>query len=423
MGDSQKKLLGEAVNISYRTTTISYRLDYLIEHCILAVAFFLPMSLNVGSGFLALGTLLWLAKMVRNRHFGFRATPFDLPVAVLVVLSAASVFMSPDRNFSFYNYYNLMGRYIVIYYLVINNIHSAEQVKRLLRTVLVSASLVAVYGLYQYSHGMDISAVGWVDGDQFPKLKMRMFSTLENPNLLAGFLVIMMSLATGMGLSASSRKMKVMLFTLVIVFGMCLALTYSRGAWLSVLAVVVLLGILYDRRIFWILAFIPVMLLVGHDVFFDRLMSIANPTDTSSALRIALWESTVAMIKDHPFLGIGWGAYWLVYPAYDFYVQDPGTTIFHAHNMFLHIPAEIGIPGSLFYFGLMIGHAWAAFRLTRHDIDRQTAGLMFGILASIVSIVVSGFTDYVLFNIQLSMLYWLLNAVVVLVWINYGRYH
>jgi putative inorganic carbon (hco3(-)) transporter len=48
--------------------------------------------------------------------------------------------------------------------------------------------------------------------------------------------------------------------------------------------------------------------------------------------------------------------------------------------------------------------------------------LMLGILAALVSISVSGLTDHVLFNIQLSMLYWMLNAVVAVVWINYGKY-
>jgi len=409
------------VNISYRTRTYSYRLDYLIEHCIIAVAFFLPLSLTVGSSFLAIATLLWLGKMAVNRRLGFRATPFDLPVAVLVVLSAASVFVSPDPAFSYYNYYNLMGRYIILYYLVINNIHSGLQIRRLAGAILASAGLVAAYGFYQYVHGLDISAVGWVDGEQFPTLKLRIFSTLENPNLLAGFLVIIMSLASGMGLAARRLSSKVLLFSFVIVLGVCLALTYSRGAWLSVVAVIGLFGFLYDRRIFWLLVVLPVILLVGHDVFMERIMSIANPTDTSSALRLALWESTLNMIKDHPFLGIGWGAYWMVYPAYDIFVVNAGTKIFHAHNMFLNYAAEIGIPGALVFIGIMVGHAWMAFTLAKERYDRQMNGMMLGILAAIVSIVVNGLTDHVLFNIQLSMLYWLLNAMIIATWINFGR--
>jgi putative inorganic carbon (HCO3(-)) transporter len=155
---------------------------------------------------------------------------------------------------------------------------------------------------------------------------------------------------------------------------------------------------------------------VGHEVVLERLMSIMNPTDTSATLRIALWESTIAMITDNPFFGIGWGAYGTVYPEYDFFVQDAGTRIFHAHNMYLHIAAEIGIPGLLVFLALLGGHAQKALNLAISVSDRWSAGLMLGVLAALVGIAVGGFTDYVLFNIQMSMLFWLLNAVVVVVY-------
>jgi putative inorganic carbon (HCO3(-)) transporter len=51
-------------------------------------------------------------------------------------------------------------------------------------------------------------------------------------------------------------------------------------------------------------------------------VSIWNPTDTSATLRIALWESTLAMIVDKPLFGIGWGSYWLVYPEYRLFYQQ-----------------------------------------------------------------------------------------------------
>lgn len=410
------------MNIILRPNTIQYRLAFWIEHCILAVAFFLPLSLNAASICLALGAVLWLGKMIAAGRMDLRATPFDALIALLAALSALSILSSPDRGLSFYNYYHLMGRYLVLYYLVVNNIRSIEQLKRLVATVLVSAGLVAAYGFYQYLHGIDISAFEWVDGEQFPELKMRVFSTLHNPNLLAGFLVVMMAIAGGLGLHADRFRGKALYCGLVLAFGTCLVLTYSRGAWLSVLAVISLYGLLYNKRLLWLLILLPVAVMAGHDVVMERLMSIANPTDTSSTLRIALWESTLAMISHNPFLGIGWGAYALVYPEYDFFVLDAGTKIFHAHNMYLHIAAEIGIPGLLTFLGLMGGHAAVAFRLAGKTRDRWTGGLMMGILAALVGIAVSGFTDYTMFSIQLSMLFWLLNAMVMVVRLDRYRY-
>ncbi len=379
----------------------------------------MPLSLNISSLFLACATLLWVGKMVADGKMELRRSPFDIAVILFVILSAASIWGSPNRDFSFYNYYHLMGRYVLLYYLVINNIQSSGQVRRLIGTVLISAAVVAAYGFYQYIHGIDISAFEWVDGEQFPDLKVRVFSTLKNPNLLAAFLVVIMALATGLGLNNRHSREKMVYFGLVLAMGVCLALTYSRGAWISVLAVIAVFGVLNSRKVFWLLALLPVMIvLVGHEVFLERLLSIMNPTDTSSTLRLALWESTVAMIADNPWLGIGWGAYWLVYPEYDFFVLDAGTKIFHAHNMYLHIAAEIGIPGLIAFLVILVGHAYKAFRLVQKAAERWTRGLMLGVFAALLAIAVSGFTDYVLFSIQMGMVFWLLNALVVVVWLD-----
>lgn len=400
---------------------VYYTLDNYLQHCLVAVAFFLPLSLDISSAFLGVGALLWAGKMCVTGRFNFVRTPFDLVIAALVVVSALSVLASPDRGLSFYNYYHLMGRYILIYYLVINNINSRDELKRLVGAVLVSALVVTGYGFYQYVHGMDISAFEWVDGEQFPDLKMRVFSTLGNPNLLAGFLVIVMAVAAGLGLCVSGGHVKMLFCMLVITLGVCLVLTYSRGAWLSVLAVIAAYGIFYNRRLFWLLAFIPIVLVFAQDAIMERLASILNPTDTSSTLRLALWESTLAMIMDKPLQGIGWGAYRLVYPEYDFFVQDAGTVIFHAHNMYLHIAAEIGIPGLIAFLILMFGHARIALSVRKMAAERWMRGLMLGVTAAICGLAVSGVTDYVMFNIQMSMLFWLLNAVVIVVWRDVQR--
>jgi putative inorganic carbon (HCO3(-)) transporter len=406
----------------YRTTQTQYFLEYLIEHCILAVAFFLPLSLKMCSGFLGLGALLWLGKMIVMRKMDFKATPFDIGITLLVVLSACSIWASPDREFSFYNYYNLMGRYILIYYLAVNNIRSSSQVKRLIWAMLASAVVVSLYGFHQYFFGANVSAIEWVDGEQFPDLKMRVFSTLENPNLLAGFLVTMMAIASGMGYKSDTLKSKMVFSALVILFGGCLVLTYSRGAWISLLAIIGMYGVLCNRKIFWLLLLLPVIAFFAHDALLERLMSIMNPTDTSSTLRLALWESTIAMIMDKPFFGIGWGAYWMVYPDYDFFINNANTKIFHAHNMYLNIAAEIGIPGLITFLSMMYGHVRLALSSIGGTAQHWSSGVMLGIVGAICGLIVNGFTDYVLFNIQLSMLFWLLNALIVVVWqLNHQR--
>lgn len=409
------------VKISYKNVKVRYYLDFLIEHCILAVTFFLPLSLAVADGFFIAALSGWVTKIVLMRELNLRRTPFDELIVMFVIFSAASIWSSPDRGFSFYNYYHLMGRYILIYYLVVNNIHSAEQIKRLTWAILGSALAVTLYGFYQYLFSANMSAE-WVDGEQFPDLKFRVFSTLENPNLLGGFLVTIMAIAAGLGLKEPTLRGRLMFFGLVFIFGSCLVLTYSRGAWISLVSVILVFGVLFNRRIFWLLLVLPVIGLCAHDVLLERLMSILNPTDTSSTLRLALWESTIAMILDKPLFGIGWGAYWLVYPEYDFFINDASTKIVHAHNMYLNIAAEIGIPGLMIFLGIIYSHIRTAISMLSHSASGYISGLLLGIAAALIGLVVNGFTDYIMFNIQMSMLFWLISAVVAVVWCKNFRY-
>ena len=103
----------------------------------------------------------------------------------------------------------------------------------------------------------------------------------------------------------------------------------------------------------------------------------------------------------------------MVYPEYDFFINDGHTKIFHAHNMYLNIAAEIGLPGFVAFLTVMYGHWRKARRVLKETKDTWLAGLLLGLLAALGGLFFNGLTDYVLFNIQLSMLFWLLNAIIV----------
>lgn len=378
----------------------------------MAVVFFLPLSLDIATIFLVAGSLTWLTKMVLSRSWEIGRLPFDHILGLLVLFGSISIASSPDRFFSMYNYGHLMGRYILLYYFVSHNVRSLDMLKRLVFALMASACLVTLYGFYQYILGVDISAFEWVDANQFPDLKVRVFSTLQNPNLLAGFLVTVIAIAIGLGLRLAETDMRLSMLVLAVVFAGCLVLTYSRGAWVSLGVVIGAYGLLYDKRILWLLVIGPAVMLCFSEVS-TRVFSIFHPTDTSSTLRLALWESTLAMIMNNPLSGIGWGAYWLVYPQYDFFIQDEGTVIFHAHNMYLHLAAETGLPGLFAFVAFMYCHAQAALKLLQFSSPPWVQGLLIGLVAAILGLAVSGLTDHILFSIQMSMIAWLLFALII----------
>lgn len=426
---------------------------------VLAEAFLLALHPPAATAALLIAVVLTGLRFRVDKDFKFRHLPFDVPAALFVLLSALSIAVSPDKGFSFYNWYNLVGVYVLTYFVVGQNLRSLRQVKELLVVLAMAAAAVILYGFYQFAFGIDISAMKWVDGDAFPELRKRVFSTWENPNILAGYLDIIICMVLGMFVKAGSKQKRIVLGVLLVAATACLAMTYARGALLVIGLILALYGMFKDWRILAACVAVAAVLLVADPVLYERLTSVFTKVDTSSEMRLAFWESTVAMIQDHPFLGIGWGAYWMVYPEYDFYLQGADILIVHAHNWYLNYAAEIGIPGMLAFVWLFFGSLVLALRQkflppqpvmpapTPFDYNAEAAadvelkkisdsvqtaeeqpelpiwkdfcqwtdwdllgGAALGLGLALVSVALNGFTDDLLFNIPTSMFLWMLLA-------------
>ena len=151
-------------------------------------AFFVALWPAAAVVFLLVGGGLWLIRLKVDPELHFRRLPFDRLVLLFAAISGLSVFVSPDRAFSFYNYYNLVGIYLLAYFLTGQLVREEEQLRRIMEALAIGAGIVVIYGFYQCIVGIDTSQMKWVDGEAFPDLRKRIFSTWENPNILAGYL-------------------------------------------------------------------------------------------------------------------------------------------------------------------------------------------------------------------------------------------
>lgn len=426
---------------------------------LLAEVFFLALSPPAATVFMLISAFATLVRFRVDETFSFRHLPFDVPAVLFIFLAGISVFVSPDRGFSFYNYYNLVGAYAVTYFIVGQNVRSTADLRSVLVAGALSAMIVVIYGYYQFAFGIDVTAMRWVDGNAFPELRKRIFSTWENPNILAGYLDICICLAFGLFVHGGTKAKRVLLGVALLAFVLCLCMTYARGALLVMTGILAGYGILHDWRVLVICLLIGGVLLAVDPLLYERLASVFTKVDTSTEMRFAFWESTLQMIQDHPFLGIGWGAYYMVYPAYDFYMGGADIRIVHAHNIYLNYMAEIGIPGAAaffwFFFGTMIMALRFIFRApnptmsemtpfsyteTAADVELQRVeltvkqkeerglswskdiqswedyrllgGVSLGLGLAFVSIALNGVTDDLLFNIPSSMFLWLMAALV-----------
>ena len=409
----------------------------MMMYAVIAEAFLIPLAPLAAMVALLLGCGAMLLRLRIDRSFRLRRLPYDAPALLFVVIGLLSVAVAPDKAFSFYNFYHLVPIYALTYLLAGQTLRKTRELQRVAAAMALSAALVILYGFYQFIFGIDISSMKWVDGEAFPELSKRVFSTWENPNILAGYLDIVACIAVGL-IGVLQRGWRILAILLLAATLACLGMTYARGACLVVAVVLAGYGALRDWRILLGIVVVGAGALLVDPVLADRLLSVFTRVDTSSEMRIAFWESTIAMVMDHPFLGIGWGMYFMVYPEYDFYLQGAPVQIVHAHNMYLNYAAEIGIPGALsflwFFFGSLVlalrvprktppweavlaahEHAWKTVADVRAALGRWrrrrfVEGLSTGLGLAFISVALNGLTDHLLFNIPSSMLLWMLAA-------------
>lgn len=388
----------------------------LMFYIVIAMATMLPFSYVVSSLLLVAGWGVFAYKSFKG-FFEWKRTILDFPIMIFVIISFLSVLVSPDSAFSFYNCYNLVGRYVLTYYLVVQSIDlkNIGQLKVFLSCISLSLFIVVIYGFMQAFLGIGLTSeqIVWTDGAMFPGLKTRVFSTWQNPNLLGGYFDLMLGLMAGMFLLIKHKIVRIVIAVLFCLTAFCLTLTYARGACLSIALVIFVYSILYNRKVLLALIGLAVILLLSDATLVDRMTSIFTKMDTSSEMRLAFWESTIAMILDHPLLGIGWGSYFMVYPNYDYYMQGNFIKIVHAHNMYLNFMAEIGLFGFASYMVCFFGVIYKAIKAQVMKLDILVKAMFLGIGLGLSALALNGFTDYVMFNTELSMLVWLFSGIVV----------
>jgi O-antigen ligase len=208
--------------------------------------------------------------------------------------------------------------------------------------------------------------------------------------------------------------------------------SFSRGAWLSAATFLLLITAIRLPKI-WIVTFIIAALAavavinanakrtywLNHP-YLSRLVDLAkieSPIKKDTA-RLNLFAKAGRMIREHPLTGSGIGSFYL--RSVDFgQSNDPRAEIpDFAHNVFLQIAAEDGLPVLALFIALIICGLWRGYntwhrRNTRTPESSQYASRILGITLGIGAYLQTQMTANSL-NVYLSnqIFFWFLIAVV-----------
>lgn len=194
----------------------------------------------------------------------------------------------------------------------------------------------------------------------------------------------------------------------------CIALLFNgtRGAWLAIAAVIGLLLIYYlvKRKV---LATVILCLLIGvgaglsqYEPFMQRIETITNNKYQSNSERILIWQSAFHMFEDHPVLGVGLGQYKDNYQKKYISPKAKEPYLSHAHSNFMQMLAESGIIGFAGFMTLIT--CFIGYSFLRFWKDKNPYALMMS--ASVLALVLQGFTEYNFGNSAVMKCFWLLQG-------------
>jgi len=298
------------------------------------------------------------------------------------------------------------------YILTVNLIRSSRWVTRCFNALAVSSFGVAALGVFEYFFG-SVSSV-WQDEDLFSDIKGRVVSTFDNPNVLAEYLIMSLPVLMALFLISKKRSERFGWFILGVTGAACLVLTWSRGAWLGMMAGIVIFFLIYSRKTMVVMLFgvaaVPFLPFVLPASIVNRFMSIGNLADSSTNYRVNIWRGTLEMIEDHLLsgIGIGNGAFSVVYPKYSLMGIESAP---HSHNLYLQITLETGIFGILIFAAVIFIFCQCAISqyadksYKPNDRNRLLSAAAF---SGIAAVLVQGMTDYVWYNYRIFLLFWLL---------------
>ncbi len=353
--------------------------------------------------FIIFVTLVFVVNQFYKENLNLRKNTAHIPILLLVIVITIATFTSNNVSGSIRDLVIHLAS-IGFVFTVVNSIRTKQELNIVLTIFVFTASLVALYGLYQYVAGVSIDDA-WVDVANNPDLKTRVFSVFGNPNILAEYLI--MCIPISLSLLWYSKKMikKLIFLATTILLVVTLIFTFSRGGWLGFAFGAFVFVVLVEKRLLFM--FIPagiVSLFLMPSSIIHRIMTIGNLRDSSNAYRIKVWKITLDIIRDNWISGVGFG----YIPFRETYVKYIRTmNVYHAHNMYLETLAEMGIGGFIVLILLLAVLFKCSFKNLKSQ-DKYLRIITGGLLASLCSILFHGLVENVLYLPRIIITFWML---------------
>lgn len=302
--------------------------------------------------------LLFTLILILSRKSDFTlSSPFGFPFLFFSIWAFIGLFFAMDTENSIHDFFFILIKYIILFYLISNFFRTKRRFEILNWIVFVSASLFAIGGMIYFyvlmGNGVLTTRIDF----------------LEMEINIIGFVTIF---GMVVGLSLFSREYNIYIKSLIVVSLIALLtvtlLTQCRGSLLGLAVPLIMLFFKYRK-----LAMISAVLVISLALFLpvkNRLTPLAIEQKLKGDDRVKIWNTYLGAIKEHPFVGIGFGMeFWQKKDFWEKYSSklepEQRTIMQDAHNIIVSTALRTGLIG-LFLYLLILGRffqtAWKLLR-------------------------------------------------------------
>ena len=362
----------------------------------------------------ALALVAWLVEIALsgrfvwsgNRRIGWLLLIVAVSFLISTIFSlhpAISLWGSYERAQGFYNLFH----YLAVFFLLIISIRDRKQIENSIIALISGAGIVCAYGLLQ---ALALDPLHWGDGPQ-----PRIFSSFGQPNFLGHYIVAVLPLTiyTAVYIARQSYQ-KFIVGLLVAAELICLLYTYSRSAWLALLATLMCLGLwllFRARKRLWawllivifcagvaILSLAPVRQTILNTLPHDapglgRIVSVLDFGSGSNKIRLDYWGAAWTDIThsswQRKIFGYGPDVQASVFVRYYQsnwgYYEQMNSFPDRAHNFIFDVILQFGLLGFValaIFIGLIVMHL---ISYARREEQGENYWLAVALLASLLA--------------------------------------
>ncbi len=329
---------------------------------VLAILVFGPLALGAvrATEFLIIESLailaaaLWGIRLWLNPNLKILRPPICWAVVAFVIYAIVR-YLTSDIEYVARQELIRVLVYALLFFVIVNNFHGQNRAQIITLPLVFLAMGISCYAIFQFATK---SNHVW---NFISPYQGRGMGTYICPNHLAGFLEMLLPVALALllaGRHGHVAKIFIGYAALVILAG--IAVTVSRGGWISTaIALVIFFLLLLTRRGYRIQSALLLVVLVSVALLFipkagyvrDQTGKIFTEKGYIGDARFELWRPTIKMWRDNFWFGVGPGQFDHRFREYrpENIQLRPG----HAHNDFLNTLADWGIAGGALVAGAL----------------------------------------------------------------------